>query len=231
MEFITPLLLSFKLAFFTTLILLFLGTALAFWLSETTSPSRHLVAALVNMPLVLPPTVLGFYFLLLFSPNHQPGRFFQEFLNTRLAFSFEGLLVASVVFNFPFMVNPVYSGLVNLPRSLKEASYTLGKSRFTTFRRVLLPNTRSSFVTACALSFAHTVGEFGVVIMVGGNIPGETRVASIAIYNEVEAMHYRSAHMYSLILTAMTFIILMAMQYFNRKEKGFRFIENYEEND
>lgn len=226
MEFAIPLYLSFKLAFYTTIILLILGPGLAWWLSETLSFWRHVISALVNMPLVLPPTVLGFYFLLLFNPNNQPGHFFQEYLNMRLAFSFEGLLVASVFFNLPFMVNPVYSGLVNLPKSLKEASYTLGKSRFTTFRRVLLPNISSSLVTACALCFAHTVGEFGVVIMVGGNIPNETRVASIAIYNEVEAMHYQSAHIYSAILTIMTFMILMLMQYSNRKEKKYSLVNN-----
>ena len=169
------------------------------------------------MPLVLPPTVLGFYLLVLFSPNNFPGKLIENLFNLRLIFSFEGLVVASIIYSMPFMVNPIQAGFENLSSSLKEAAYTLGKSKFQTLTKVLLPNIKSSLLTGIVLSFAHTIGEFGIVLMIGGNIPGKTRVASLAIYDEVESLNYHTANVYALILFSVTFSILLIVFIINRK--------------
>ena len=167
------------------------------------------------MPLVLPPTVLGFYFLLAFSPNNAFGVWLDEWLGIRLVFSFGGLVLASVIYSLPFMVQPLQAGLSSLPPSLSEAAATMGKSGRTQLLKILLPNIRKSLLTGIVLAFAHTVGEFGVVLMIGGNIPGKTRVASIAIYDEVEAMNYAAANTYSLILFALTFTLLLLVYILN----------------
>ena len=169
------------------------------------------------MPLVLPPSVLGFYLLLAFSPAHWFGGWLDQVAGLKLAFSFSGLVVASVIFSFPFLVHPVQSGFQGLPASLSEAAYTLGKSRWQTFLQVLLPNIKPQLVAGIVLAFAHTIGEFGVVLMIGGNIPGQTRVASIAIYDEVEAMNYGAANFYALVLFGVCFAILLAVYLFNKK--------------
>jgi molybdate transport system permease protein len=210
-----PLLLTFKLALITTFILFFIAIPLAYWMAFTKTKFKPVIETLVSMPLVLPPTVLGFYLLIAFSPSNAFGSWLNEWLGLRLVFSFEGLLVASVIYSLPFMVQPIQAGLSNLPISLKNTSYILGKSRFTTLYKVLLPNIKSSLLTGIVLSFAHTVGEFGVVLMIGGNIPGKTKVASIAIYDEVEALNYSAANSYSLILFALTFCILLLVYLFN----------------
>lgn len=210
-----PLLLTFELAALTTAILLLLGIPLASWLSQTQSRLKPVVETLVSMPLVLPPTVLGFYFLLAFSPGNAFGAWLNEWLGIRLVFSFSGLIVASVLYSLPFMVHPLQSGLSGLSDSLREASYTMGKSKFTTLVQVLLPNIKPAILTGVVLSFAHTVGEFGVVLMIGGNIPGVTRVASIAIYDEVEALNYSAANFYSLVLFGITFSILLLVYLVN----------------
>ena len=210
-----PLLLTFELAALTTALLLLLGLPLAYWLSHTRSGLKPVVETLVSMPLVLPPTVLGFYFLLAFSPGNAFGNWLNEWLGIRLVFSFTGLVVASIIYSLPFMVHPLQSGLSGLPVSLREASYTMGKSRLTTLMQVLLPNIKPSVLTGVVLAFAHTVGEFGVVLMIGGNIPGVTRVASIAIYDEVEALNYAAANFYSLVLFAITFSILLLVYLVN----------------
>ena len=184
-----PLILTFELALVTTLVLLLLSIPLAVWLVNTRSRIKPVLSTLISMPLVLPPTVLGFYFLLAFSPGNSFGKWIDEWLGIQLVFSFTGLVVASVIYSLPFMVHPIQSGLSSLPRSLSEASFVLGKSKWSTLRRVLLPNIKTSLLTGAVLTFAHTVGEFGVVLMIGGNIPGKTRVASIAIYDEVEALN------------------------------------------
>jgi molybdate transport system permease protein len=212
-----PLLLTFKLAGLTTLILCVIGIPLAWWLSSTRFRYKPVLEALVSMPLVLPPSVLGFYLLLAFSPQHWFGHFVQQSTGLRLAFSFEGLVLASVIFSLPFMVHPLQSGFQNLPGSLAEAAWTLGKSRWQTLFRVLLPNIKPSLLAGVVLAFAHTVGEFGVVLMIGGNLPGETRVASIAIYDEVESLNYASANFYALVLFAVCFGILLTVYILNRK--------------
>lgn len=210
-----PLLLTFKLALVTTLVLLIISIPLALWLVHSKSKLKPFIATLVSMPLVLPPTVLGFYFLLAFSPGNAFGRWIDEWFGIQLVFSFTGLVVASVIYSLPFMVHPIQSGLAALPDSLSEASYVLGKSKWTTLRKIQLPNIRTSLLTGIVLAFAHTVGEFGVVLMIGGNIPGKTKVASIAIYDEVEALNYASANFYSAVLFGITFAILLAVYLIN----------------
>jgi molybdate transport system permease protein len=218
-EFIQTLLVTGKLAFFTTLFLLIMGMPLACWLAFYDFRIKPLIEAFISMPMVLPPTVLGFYMLSLYSPDNWPGRFLIEHFDTRLAFSFEGLVIASVVFGLPFMVQPLQNGLSALSPSLRQASYTLGKSKTTTFFKVVLPNIRPSVITAVAMTFAHCIGEFGVVMMVGGNMPGETRVASIAIYDEVQALNFGEANKYSLILFLFSLFILTIIFSINGKKR------------
>ncbi len=210
-----PLVLTFKLALVTTALLLLVSVPLAYWLAYSRSRVKPVVETLVSMPLVLPPTVLGFYFLLAFSPGNAFGSWLEDWLGLRLVFSFPGLVLASLIYSLPFMVHPIQAGLSGLSPSLKEAAYVMGKSRWTTLRRVLLPNIRPSLLTGVVLAFAHTVGEFGVVLMIGGSIPGHTRVASIAIYDEVEALNYGTANFYSAVLFAITFCILLVVYLVN----------------
>ncbi len=210
-----PLILTFKLALITTAFLLILGIPLAYWLAYSKSKIKPFIETLVSMPLVLPPTVLGFYLLVAFSPNNIFGNWLNEWVGLRLIFSFEGLVFASILYSLPFMVQPIQSGLAALPKQLKEASYVLGKSKVTTLFKILLPNVKPSLLTGIVLSFAHTIGEFGVVLMIGGNIPGKTKVASIAIYDEVEALNYDTANSYSLILLGVTFSILLIVYLVN----------------
>jgi molybdate transport system permease protein len=213
---LTPISLTLKLAGITTLVLLVFGLPLAWWLSKKRSFIKIIIEAMITMPLVLPPSVLGFYLLLAFSPRHGVGKWLHDVFNLQFVFSFEGLVLASVIYSMPFMISPVKSAFQQLPASLSQASYTLGKSEWQTFRRVLLPNIKPSLLTAIVLTFAHTLGEFGVVLMIGGNIPGVTRVASIAVYDSVEQMDYTSANNYSLILFAITFILVIGVFVYNK---------------
>jgi len=210
-----PIIITFKLALVTTVLLLLVSVPLAYWLSRTDGKLKPVVETLVSMPLVLPPTVLGFYLLVAFSPNNGLGKMLMETFGLRLIFSFEGLVVASVIYSLPFMVHPIQAGLSNLPASLTEASYVLGKSKRTTLFKVLLPNIKPNLLTGTVLTFAHTIGEFGVVLMIGGNIPGKTKVASIAVYDEVEALNYSVANAYSLFLFAVSFLILLTVYLVN----------------
>ena len=210
-----PLWLTFKLAGVTTVLLLGVALPLSYWLAYSRSRGKPLVETLISMPLVLPPTVLGFYFLLAFSPGNVFGAWLDNVLGLQLVFSFPGLVVASMLYSLPFMVHPLQSGLRSLPASLKEAAYVLGKSPLQTFFGVLLPNIKPALLTGIVLTFAHTIGEFGVVLMIGGSIPGETKVASIAIYEEVEALRYASANFYSSVLFAITFAVLLLVYLIN----------------
>lgn len=212
-----PLFLTFRLAFVTTLVLIVIAIPLAYWLAYSKSRIRPVIETLVGMPLVLPPTVLGFYLLLAFSPSGSFGQWLESWFGLKLVFSFTGLVIASVIYSLPFMVQPIQSGFANLPNSLKEAAYVLGKSRQETLFNVLLPNIKPALLTGIVLAFAHTIGEFGVVLMIGGNIPGKTKVASITIYDEVEALNYGAANTYSLILFAITFAILLLVYTINRR--------------
>jgi molybdate transport system permease protein len=213
---LSPIWLTLKLAGITTLLLLLIGLPFAWWLSRGRSFFKIMVEAIITMPLVLPPSVLGFYLLLAFSPQHGIGKWLQHTFNVQFVFSFQGLVLASVIYSMPFMVGPVKSALQQLPAALSEASYTLGKTEWQTFKSVLLPNIKPSLLTAIVLTFAHTLGEFGVVLMIGGNIPGITRVASIAVYDSVEKMDYVAANNYSLILFSITFVLVIAVFVFNK---------------
>jgi molybdate transport system permease protein len=215
-----PLWLSLKLAGISTLLLLVISIPLCRGLSSAPPALRAPLQALLNLPLVLPPTVLGFYLLLAFSPEHFPGRFLEQSLGLDLAFSFPGLVVGSVLFSLPFMINPLLAGFDALPPSLTEAARVLGKSRGQILARVLLPNLKPSLLAGAALSFAHTLGEFGVVLMIGGKIPGKTKVASVAVYDEVEALRFAHASLYSLILAASSFLLLVLLFGFGRKSRS-----------
>ncbi|NPA87643.1 molybdate ABC transporter permease subunit [Caminibacter pacificus] len=215
----TPLLLSFKLAFITTLILFFIVLPLAWFLSQTKSKIKPFLEAFFALPIVLPPTVLGFYILWAFSQNSPLGEFFQKYFDISLVFSFPGIVVASCIYSLPFMLQPIQSGIESLNKSIIEASYTLGKNKIETLFRVVLPNIKPSIITALIITFAHTIGEFGVVLMVGGSIPGVTKVASIAIYEYVENLDYFSAHIYSLILLILSFIVLFFVYVYNYSKK------------
>jgi molybdate transport system permease protein len=212
------------LALSTTLILVVIGLPIAWFLAFSRFKLKPIIEALLSMPLVLPPTVLGYYILLAYSPRYWFGEWLGRVFNVRLAFTFEGILIASVIFGLPFMVQPLQSGLRSLPESLREASYTLGKSETATFFKVLLPNIKSSFITAIALTFAHSIGEFGIVLMVGGNMPGVTRVASVAIYDEVQSLNFSTANHYAFILFAISFVLLTIIFSMNKKHDSWKML-------
>ena len=192
----SPLLLSGKLALVTTLLLIVISIPIAYSLAYSQSKWKPFFEALIALPIVLPPTVIGFYFLLVFSPQYGLGKLLNEWFSIRLVFSFSGLVIASLFYSLPFMVQPIQNGFTSLPKNIREASYVLGKSKWETLRYVLLPNIKTSIVTGIVLTLAHTIGEFGVVLMVGGSIPNKTQVASSIIYEHVESLNYASAHMY-----------------------------------
>ena len=191
---------------------------MAYALSKSKSKLKFLLEGILSLPLVLPPSVLGFYLLLALAPDSAIGRFVESTLGLRLVFSFEGMVIASIIYSFPFMIQPIQTALEKLPTSLTEASYTLGKSKLQTLLKVQLPNIKPAILVGTVLSFAHTVGEFGVVLMIGGNIPGETRVAALAVYDEVESLNYNLAHFYSLILLISSFLIITLVYWINRKK-------------
>jgi molybdate transport system permease protein len=206
-----PIFLTLKLATVTTLCLTAIGVPLAGWLALSRFRLKPLVEAVISLPLVLPPSVIGFYFLLAFSPASGVGGWLLRVFDVQLVFSFGGLVVASLLYSLPFMVHPVQAGLENLPSSWREASYTLGHSPIKTLFRVLLPNCQAALLTGVVLTFAHTIGEFGLVLMIGGNLPGQTRVASVAIYDEVERLNYGTAHIYSALLLGISLMILLVV--------------------
>jgi molybdate transport system permease protein len=212
-----PLWLTLQLATVTTVVLLFLGTGLAWWLANTRSMFRSVVEALTAMPLVLPPTVLGFYLLILMNPNSPVGSLWVAATGTTLTFSFAGLVVASVIYSLPFMVQPLQAAFELVGPKPLEAAATLRASPFNAFLTVAAPMALRGYITAAVLTFAHTVGEFGVVLMVGGNIPGKTRVISIAIYEHVETIRYYEAHVLSAILIVFSFLVLFLVYAMNRR--------------
>ena len=216
---IEPFLLSFKLAAITTLILFVISVPLAWSLSQMTSKAKPFLEAITALPIVLPPSVLGFYILASLSQNSPLGIFFEDVFGIKLVFNFTGLVVASCFYSLPFMVQPLQSGFEGINKNMLEASYVAGKSKLQTIFKVALPNMKPAVMTAIIITFAHTVGEFGVVLMVGGSIPGETKVASVAIYEMVETMDYQSAHIYSAIMLLMSFLVLLGVYVFNHKQK------------
>jgi molybdate transport system permease protein len=212
-----PLLLSVQLAGITTVVLLVLATPIAWWLARTGSSWKPLVQSLVALPIVLPPTVMGFYLLIVLGPAGTLGSWWVELTGNALTFSFTGLVIASCVYSLPFAVQPLVVAFESLGTQKLEAAWTLGASRMDAFFSVAVPLSIRGYLGAMVLSFAHTLGEFGVVLMVGGNIPGETRVVSIAIYDQVESLNYAAAHRLSALLLIVAFVALFAMFLVNRR--------------
>lgn len=206
-----PIWLSLQLAGITVVILILIATPLAWWLAKTKSRLRALISAIVAVPLVLPPTVLGFYLLILLGPAGPIGSMWVSLTDSTLTFSFTGLVVASVIYSLPFAVQPLHTAFESIGHRPVEAAATLGLSPRETFTKVVMPLARPGYLAAAALSFAHTLGEFGVVLMVGGNIPGETRVISIAIFEDVETLNYFEAHVLSAGLLVFAFLILWCL--------------------
>lgn len=216
-DFVYTLLLTGKLALLTTLFLVIIGIPVAYWLTYSQFKFKFIAETLISMPMVLPPTVMGYYLLVAFSPENAFGGILEEYLDVRLAFSFEGIVIASIIANLPFMIQPVQNGFSALPDELRQVSYTMGKSKYVTLFKVLIPNIKRSLVTGIALTFAHCIGEFGIVIMVGGNIPRETRIASVAIYDQVQALNFEAANQYAFVLFLLSFLILLFIYGINRK--------------
>ena len=215
---LTPFILSFKLALLTTIILFIISIPLAWYLSQSKSKIKPFIEAITALPLVLPPSVLGFYILVSLSSNSPLGAFFEEMFDIKLIFNFTGLVVASCIYSLPFMVQPLQGGFETLHKNILEASYVAGKGTVETIFRVALPNIKPALLTGLIITFAHTVGEFGVILMVGGSISGETKVASVAIYEMVEIMDYTAAHIYSAIMVLMSFFVLLVVYIFNAKQ-------------
>ena len=213
----SALLVTLRLATISTLILMVLGTPLAWWLSQTRSRLKPVIEALVALPLVLPPTVLGFYLLIALGPRGPIGRLAETLGGGSLAFTFTGLVIGSILYSLPFVVQPLQDGFASIGRRHLEAAATLGASNLDRFFSVAMPMARASFVTGAVLGFAHTIGEFGVVLMIGGSIPGETQVLSIAIYDHVEALEYGRAHLLSALLLLLSFVLLVVVYALNRR--------------
>ncbi len=209
--------LSVRLSTWTTATLLIIGLPIAYWLTFSPRRWKFLVEAVVALPLVLPPTVLGFYLLLALSPRSAIGQLYGKLTGSTLPFTFEGLLIASVLYSLPFAVQPFAAAFAAVDRKLIEASWSLGVSRLGTFLRVIAPLARPGLLTGMILSFAHTLGEFGVVLMVGGNLPGVTRTASIAIYDDVQALNHEAAAQTSLLLLVVSFVVLAVTYALQRK--------------
>jgi molybdate transport system permease protein len=202
-----PFLVSLRLAAATTLCLLLLGVPLALWLAFMRSRTKPVLESIISLPLALPPTVIGFYLLIVFGAASPVGSFLQSVFNVRIAFSFWGLLVGSVLYSMPFMVQPLQSSLESIPREYVEIARLEGATAWQTARQVLLPLAWLSLIRASALTFAHTLGEFGIVMMIGGSIAGETRTASVAVYDAVQGMEYAVAHEYAIVLLSVCFVI------------------------
>ena len=211
----SPIWLSLELASLTTILLLLLATPIAWWLAYSKHPLKNMISALITLPLVLPPSVLGFYLLLMLGPNGPIGAFSQEIGLGALAFSFKGLVIASVIYSFPFAVQPIQNAFQSIGKKPLEVAATLGASPFDCFFSISLPMIRPGLITAAVLSFAHTIGEFGVILMIGGNIPGETKVLSVAIYDHVESMEFYQAHILSGGMILFSFVVLFLLYSIN----------------
>ncbi|MDH5600100.1 MAG: molybdate ABC transporter permease subunit [Gammaproteobacteria bacterium] len=214
---LTPIFITFKLALITTLVLLIIGTPLAWWLSNTQTRYKTPIEAIVALPLVLPPTVLGFYLLIALSPDGVIGQLWSYLSDDPLTFSFSGLVIGSVIYSLPFVVQPLQASFESIGKPLQQVAASLGAKPLDIFFSVIFPLSYRGFFVAITLGFAHTVGEFGVVLMIGGNIPGLTQVLSITIYDHVEALEYSAAHIYSAALLLFSFVILLLAYTANRK--------------
>lgn len=216
---LSSLFITLKLAFVTTVILLIIGIPTAWWLSRSQSRFKIIIESIVAMPLILPPTVLGFYLLISLGPNGFLGKTFIFFSGEHLAFSFTGLVIGSIIYSMPFVIQPLHSAFATIDNKYIETAKTLGAGPFDTFINIVMPMSRVGIITATVLGFAHTIGEFGVVLMIGGNIPGKTQVLSISIYDHVEALEFTQAHILSGILLAFSFILLFAVYTLNFNAK------------
>ncbi len=214
---LTPLYLSAKLALISTFILLSIAAPLTYWLVYSPVRGKYLIESLIGLPLVLPPTVLGFFLLIVMGPEGLFGRPWENLTGSALVFTFTGIVIAAMAHSLPYAFQPLKTAFERVDRRLLESAYVLGCSKWAAFFRVVLPNTINGLGAAAILAFAHTMGEFGVILMVGGSIPGETRVASIAIYEYVEALRYREAWLLSLALVAISYLVLLAVNLLNRK--------------
>ena len=214
---ISALLVTMKLASLTTIILILVGTPIAWWLSQTRFKFKAVVEAIIALPLILPPTVLGFYLLMTLGTNGPVGNFLESLGGSSIAFTFTGLVFGSVIYSLPFVVQPLQNSFGSIGKQSMEVAATLGASKLDRFFTVAVPLARTGFITAGVLGFAHTVGEFGVVLMIGGNIPGETGVLSIAIYDHVEAMEYGQAHVLAGGLLVLSFVMLLVVYIINRR--------------
>ena len=211
---------TLEMATLTTIILLIIGTPLAWTLAKMTSRFKVIIEAVVALPLVLPPTVLGFYLLIAFSPQYLPGQLWQQATGQQLAFSFSAIVIGSVLYSLPFVVQPLQKAFEQLGDSLLEAGALLGAGPLDRFFSIVLPLTKASFITAASLGFAHTVGEFGIILMIGGNIPGETRVLSIALFDHVEAFNYARAHLLAISLLIGSMVLLAAIYWLNLPKRN-----------
>jgi len=216
---ISALCLSAKLAFLTTIILLAVSAPVAYCCAFCRFSAKPFVEALISLPLVMPPTVLGFYLLLAMGPQGTLGRLWEHLTGNRLCFTFSGIVLASLIYSFPFAVQPLKAAFEKIDTRLLESAAVLGCSHAQTFYRVIIPNSLNGIIVAAILTFAHTMGEFGVVLMVGGSIPDETRVASIAIYEYVEALRYSEANILSLALAVTSYFVLVAVNFLNRGKR------------
>ncbi len=218
----TPLLTSLKLAFCTTSILLIIGVPLAYLLSRINRTWKVLIESILTLPLVLPPTVLGLYFLLVFSPDSVVGGFFEGIFGISFLFSFKGLVLGSVIYGIPFMIHPIYAAFKNYPKAQIEIASLLGATKWKTLVTIILPNSTAAILSGIVLTFAHALGEFGFVLMIGGNIPGETKVASIAIYDHVENLEYTKANTYAFALLFVSFFLLCLLYLINNNYLNFK---------
>ena len=214
---ITALSITLQLALTSTLLLILLGTPIAWWLARSTSVLKTLIEPIIALPIVLPPTVLGFYLLLAFAPDGIIGYWWLLATDKGLAFTFSALVIGSIIYSLPFYVQPLQVAFETIEQSLLDAAATLGATPLYRFRSVVVPLSSRGFITAICLAFAHTIGEFGIVLMIGGNIPGETRVLSIALFDHVESLEYAQAHVLALGLLAFSFVLLMLVYSLNRR--------------
>ena len=219
---ITALSITLQLALTSTLLLILLGTPIAWWLARSTSVLKTLIEPIIALPIVLPPTVLGFYLLLAFAPDGIIGYWWLLATDKGLAFTFSALVIGSIIYSLPFYVQPLQVAFETIEQSLLDAAATLGATPLDRFRSVVVPLSSRGFITAICLAFAHTIGEFGIVLMIGGNIPGETQVVSIAIYEHVEALAYSQAHTLSFALLLLSFVLLAIVYRSNGKYTGIK---------
>lgn len=217
---IAPIFVTLKLALISTGILFIIGMPIAYILAFMKFKGKLLFENLINIPLILPPSALGFYLLTTLGPTSFIGKMFEAIFDKRLVFSFLGLVIGASISSLPFMVNTIKAGFKLCPKNLIEASYSLGKSRSETFLKIIIPNARPAIISGIILSFVHAMGAFGIVLMMGGNIPGETQTASVALYSAMESLDFSSAHIYSLILISSAFLALSTMHFINKRKTG-----------